>query len=187
MQKSIRSLGTNRRLLGAVAVLLIGGAALLAVLGAREGKPAVPPRSEVRAPAHVLGTKLPPVQIKKLSSGDAVISLNSDVFFAFDSANLTRKARAELSGQVLDRILAVLERKSARVDLKGYTDGVGAAAYNLRLSRERADAVHAFLVAAGAPAGRSGTEGFGEKLATSPQPDQDLRRVDVVLHDGGSQ
>jgi outer membrane protein OmpA-like peptidoglycan-associated protein len=188
MEGSRISLSTNRGVLAVVAVLLIGAAILVAIFGVKESKPDTPPpKAEVRAPARVVPVELPPIRIRQLSSGDAVISLNSDVFFAFDSADLTEDAHADLRREVLPRVLAALNRRRARVDLSGYTDGVGDDAYNLRLSQERADAVRDFLVAAGVPSGSLDAEGFGEKLATSSRPDPDVRRVDVVLRKGGVQ
>lgn len=181
-----KSLTTDRRVLAFVATLLIAAAALLAIFGAKESKPSPPPKTEVRAPARVLAAELPPIQIRQLPSGDAVISLNSDVFFAFDSADLSEDARSRLRHEVLPPVVKLTSRPSGRVDLNGYTDGVGDRAYNLRLSRERADAVRDFLVAAGAPAGRFAAAGLGEEAATSSRRDPALRRVDVVLRKGGS-
>lgn len=186
MRESHKSLIANRRVLAVIAVLLIAAAALVAIFGSQKSKPAPAPKSEIRAPAHVLPAKLPPIRVRHLSSGDAVISLNSDVLFAFDRADLTEKARSELHRQVLPRVLEVLNAPGARVELNGYTDGVGDGAYNQRLSQERANAVRSFLVTEGAPFGRFDAEGFGEKLAASSRPDPDLRRVDVVLHKGES-
>lgn len=177
---------TNRHVLAAVAVFLIALALVVAIFGARESKPAAPSKEEWRRPAHVLPAKLPPLQIKQLPSGDAVISLDSDVYFAFDSVTLTDDARSELQREVAPRVDAVLNGPGARVDVKGYTDGVGESDYNLGLSRERAEAVRDYLVATGSPPSRLDAEGFGETLTTSSRPNPDLRRVDVVLRKGES-
>jgi outer membrane protein OmpA-like peptidoglycan-associated protein len=184
--KSSKSLNTNRRVLAAIAVFLIVSAVLVAIFGVKESKPATLSTEEWRRPAHVLPAKLPPLQIKQLPSGDEVISLNSDVYFAFDSATLTADARSKLQREVVPRVAAVLDRSGARVDVKGYTDGVGDNPYNLTLSQERAEAVRDFLVAAGASSERLEAEGLGEKLTTSSRPDPELRRVDIVLRKGES-
>ena len=44
----------------------------------------------------------------------------------------------------------------------GHTDNVGSDAYNLRLSKERAETVKAYLVSRGVAADRMMTEGRGE-------------------------
>jgi outer membrane protein OmpA-like peptidoglycan-associated protein len=139
-----------------------------------------------RRPAHVRPAKLPPLQIRRLPSGDRVISLESDLYFSFNDATLTPVARSQLRTELLGRVLAFLAEPGARVVLRGYTDGAGDSAYNLRLSLQRARAARSFLVAGGAPATRLSARGFGEARATSAHPDRALRRVDIVLLEGGS-
>lgn len=160
--------------------------ALTVMTGCGGGQVAKASTDEARRPANVIPAKLPPLQIRKLPSGNEVISLDSDLYFAFDSARLTAAARSQLRGQVLPRVVAFLAKPGGEADLRGYTDGVGEAAYNLRLSQERAASARGLLIEAGAPPGRLVANGFGEELASSSQPDEALRRVDVVLRRRGS-
>lgn len=67
------------------------------------------------------------------------------LYFDFDSANLTADARKV----VADAARAVAARKPASVVVTGYTDRAGSEAYNMALSKRRADAVVAALKAAG--------------------------------------
>lgn len=139
-----------------------------------------------RLGADVKAAKLPPLQVERLPSGNELIAIDSDLYFAFDSADLAAAARTQLEAGLLNRVLSFLRKPGARVHLRGYTDGVGDGAYNLRLSLARARSVRRFLVVGGAPATRITAEGLGESQATSSRPDRKLRRVDVVLSKGGA-
>lgn len=69
------------------------------------------------------------------------VTLNSDVLFDFDKADLTGKAKT-----VLDRIAAEMERDATgTVDVTGYTDAKGPPKVNKPLSRKRARAVSGYL------------------------------------------
>ena len=64
---------------------------------------------------------------------------------------------------VLDSAVANIRKcNCGKVEIRGYTDSVGKAAYNLKLSERRAIAVKDYLVAHGIPADLLGAEGFGE-------------------------
>lgn len=63
--------------------------------------------------------------------------LDADVLFAFDRSDLTPKANAIL-GELATRLR---QAGATRLGVDGYTDAVGEAAYNLELSRRRAEAV----------------------------------------------
>jgi len=81
--------------------------------------------------------------------------------FANDSANLVDAAdKAEL-----DRLAAVMTNPKLQFvagEIDGYTDNVGDAAYNEKLSKERADAVATYLKSKGVVLGdRFTTKGYG--------------------------
>ncbi|GAA3442438.1 OmpA family protein [Planomonospora venezuelensis] len=76
------------------------------------------------------------------SGTERKIIVAADVLFAFDRATLTAKARSRLA-QVAERLAAEAAGKQVRVD--GHTDAKGGDAYNLDLSRRRAQAVQRFL------------------------------------------
>lgn len=80
------------------------------------------------------------------------------VRFDFDRATLGPEARP-----VLDEAIAALAAdEGVDVVVEGYTDSVGAEAYNLRLSERRARAVADYLAAGGIAAARLGVKGYGE-------------------------
>ena len=88
--------------------------------------------------------------------GETVVVLH-DVNFAFDSAELDASSRA-----ALDQAAQVIKSQNVRLNIIGYTDSTGPAAYNQALSERRAEAVRAYLLADGVDAGRLTTSGKGE-------------------------
>lgn len=109
------------------------------------------------------------------------VTLPSEVLFAFDSATLADGAAAELE-QV---VRAIQRRAEARVTIMGHTDDVGSAAYNQRLSEQRAEAVAAHLEKRGIPRGQITARGYGEQKPVSPgESDADRRqnrRVEILI------
>ena len=91
-------------------------------------------------------------------SGAAALSL--PVRFAFDSAEILPAARTQLDALAEGIKLLAPERI---VTVEGHTDAVGADAYNLELSRARAQAVRLYLVQRhGIDAARLKTVAYGE-------------------------
>jgi OmpA-OmpF porin, OOP family len=84
--------------------------------------------------------------------------------FATGSSKLLKAADSKLN-EVVD---AAREYPDVQLDVTGYTDNVGNAQQNLKLSRERANAVKAYLVKNGVASGRINTKGAG---ADSPIAD----------------
>jgi outer membrane protein OmpA-like peptidoglycan-associated protein/predicted transcriptional regulator len=82
---------------------------------------------------------------------------------AFDSGSATLKPESQAQ---LDNIATVLSScPSIRLDIAGFTDNVGSAESNLRLSQKRAGSVVAQLVNKGIPRDRLTSEGYGEEDA----------------------
>ena len=104
------------------------------------------------------------------------------VNFAFNKAELTRQAKAQLDG-----LAAQLgAQRSYILSLTGGTDSVGSAAYNYELSDKRADAVVQYLAAKyGIPAHRFYLIGLGKDQAVASNSTASgrakNRRVDVQL------
>ena len=103
------------------------------------------------------------------------------VFFDFDKANLTR------DGERVVREAAETYRRTgaARVEVTGYTDLSGTPQYDEGLSKQRADAVRAALVAQGVPAGSINESWRGKQSPLVRTADgvreAQNRRVDIVL------
>ena len=104
------------------------------------------------------------------TEAQTIVELASDVLFAFDSARLTAEAEAAL------RRTAELTAQagSGRITVVGHTDSVGEDAYNLALSKQRAEAVAQWLAASGGvPADRLHAEGRGEAEPAAPNATTD--------------
>lgn len=94
----------------------------------------------------------PPPQIEK-------VKLSSEALFDFDKATLRPGAR-----QSLDELSARLTNNAKQIEsikIYGHTDRIGPAAYNEKLSAERAASVKEYLVSHGVPAGKVYAEGKG--------------------------
>jgi OOP family OmpA-OmpF porin len=93
------------------------------------------------------------------------IELGEPVRFGHRDAKLRADARP-----LLDAIVAALteHREITRLAIEGHTDDRGGQASNLRLSRDRAEAVRRYLVEHGIEAGRLTAAGFGESRPLEP-------------------
>ena len=101
------------------------------------------------------------------------------VTFAFDSANLTDSSRP-----VLDGVAGSLKQHPlVRVEVQGYTDSKGSLAYNIRLSRRRAQAVREYLLGEGVGASQLTARGYGPRdpVASNRTADGRARNRRVVL------
>ena len=95
------------------------------------------------------------LKLEKIKPGARVVLKN--IFFDFDSYNLTSTSKAELN-----RVLHLLNtNKTLRVEISGYTDNVGTEKYNLELSEKRAEAVYNYLVKNGVDKTKLGFRGYG--------------------------
>ena len=132
-----------------------------------------------------------PTEIRQTPRG--VVVIFRYVFFAFDSAALTPQARREI-----ERMSSVLNHPRAaarRIMLEGHTDAIGTEAYNLDLSRRRADGVAQELVARGIRRDRLTAEGYGKQRPVAPNTLDDgkdnptgralNRRVEAVVQATG--
>jgi len=83
-----------------------------------------------------------PLETETTQGDETVVSLDSDILFAFGSAEVSPVA-TERIGQLVVEI-----PQGAAVSVIGHTDSVGDDAANLELSRQRAQAVAAAITAA---------------------------------------
>ena len=104
------------------------------------------------------------------------------VFFDWDRADLTARARQI----VAEAASASTHVQTTTIEVNGYTDLSGTAAYNQRLSVRRAESVEAELVRDGVNRGEISIHGFGEshplvQTAKGVREPQN-RRVEIILH-----
>jgi outer membrane protein OmpA-like peptidoglycan-associated protein len=99
-------------------------------------------------------------------AGKRTFTVTADVVFAFDKATLNGKSRSRLA-EVATKLRVGARGKTVSVD--GYTDAKGSAAYNLRLSQRRAQAVATALRARLAGAGVTfAAHGHGSAKPVAP-------------------
>lgn len=103
------------------------------------------------------------------------------VFFQFDRASLTPDGR-----KVVDAAAAAYKQEGhARVSVAGYTDLAGTQAYNLRLSRRRAETVRAALIKDEVPAGEIEVAAYGKEHPRVPTANgvrnPQNRRVEIAF------
>lgn len=109
----------------------------------------------------------------------------SDVLFDSNQATLKPGAREKLS-KLAGILLAY--PGAYRMQIEGHTDSVGSQDYNQKLSEDRAEAVHDYLIRAALPADRMvAVRGFGKirPVATNDTSEgrQTNRRVEIVISD----
>ncbi|WP_316842198.1 OmpA family protein [Pedobacter gandavensis] len=101
----------------------------------------------------------------------------------FDLGKATIRAK---SYPTLDRVAALLVEKNFSLKLGGHTDNTGSMALNMRLSKDRAESVKAYLVAQGANPSRIEAVGYGpnQPIATNKTAAgrQLNRRVEFTLY-----
>ncbi|QGZ60558.1 OmpA family protein [Paraburkholderia acidisoli] len=112
----------------------------------------VPPVAAVPAPVPA------PVVVAALPVAKP-LSLSADALFDFDSSVL--KPEGQNMIQVLAQRLRDNRAKLSVLKIDGYTDRFGSSAHNLKLSRQRAEAVQQALLAQGVAAERFEINGFG--------------------------
>lgn len=101
----------------------------------------------------------------------------------FDLGKATIRASSHAS---LNKVAALLIEKNFSLKLAGHTDNTGSMQTNMRLSKERAESVKAYLVSKGANASRIEATGYGptQPIATNntEQGRQQNRRVEFTLY-----
>ena len=179
------NLGTTRgiRLAPAPATPAPATPAVPAAAAAPTPAPAAPAMATPATNAAPAPQPAPAPAATQAATTPAAPSVNLNVEFATDSATLTPAARQTLDS--LGEALSSQQLAAYRFRIAGHTDTVGAPAYNLTLSQQRADAVATYLEQKfGISSARLETIGMGEKgllVPTPPNTDEPKnRRVQVI-------
>jgi outer membrane protein OmpA-like peptidoglycan-associated protein len=123
------------------------------------------------------------VKTRRTPTGMVMVLTDATFKFDFDKADLKPKSR-----EILSRIAGILlASKGYGLSVFGYTDDIGSAEYNKKLSVRRADAVRDYLVEAGIDPSIINASGYGKtnplvKGATEAARAQN-RRVEIALTD----
>ena len=117
----------------------------------------------------------------KVASAQSMPAIDLQVYFDFDSTEITLEAEGQL--RELGKALADSKLKGATISINGHTDGKGSDAFNKRLSERRAASIKTYLVDNfGLNASNLRTVGYGKsrlKNASDPFAAEN-RRVEVV-------
>jgi outer membrane protein OmpA-like peptidoglycan-associated protein len=131
-----------------------------------------------------------PVSIERQETPTTIeVVLAADVLFDFDKADI----KAEASSSLHELAQIIRDKAKGPVTIQGYTDALGADAYNQRLSERRAASVKAWLVAnekLAAPGLTTAGLGAKDPVAPNKHPDgsddpdgrQRNRRVKIIIH-----
>ncbi|RZJ81887.1 MAG: OmpA family protein, partial [Flavobacterium sp.] len=103
-------------------------------------------------PQIIKETKVVVTEADRKIVGDAIANLE------FDLGKSTIRSKSYAS---LNRVAALLMEKDFSLKLAGHTDATGSRELNLRLSKDRAESVKAYLVSQGANASRIEATGYG--------------------------
>lgn len=131
----------------------------------------------LKVPAPQVTEKVIVTEADRKVVADAIKNLE------FDLGKATIRSK---SYTTLNRVAALLVQKNFSLKLAGHTDNTGSDALNLRLSKDRAESVRAYLVSQGANASRIEATGYGESqpIATNKTAAgrQKNRRVEFTLY-----
>jgi outer membrane protein OmpA-like peptidoglycan-associated protein len=117
----------------------------------------------------------------KLASAPSMPHIDLEVYFDFDSAEITPKAVGQL--RELGKALTNAKLQGASIAINGHTDAVGGDAFNRRLSERRAVMIKQYLVENfSLPDSALITAGYGKTRLKNPTDPlaAENRRVEVV-------
>jgi len=110
------------------------------------------------------------------------VKLTTQVHFGTNSSNILPDSQA-----LIQEVAALLTQhpEIRRVEIQGHTDDTGSAAYNKRLSQDRADAVRTSLISLGVEASRLTAVGYGAEKSLVPNTSEANRarnrRVQLMI------
>lgn len=117
----------------------------------------------------------------RVTETDVTIRLPGAILFDFDSAAVRPDAEATLVE--VAAVLAAYGGRPARIE--GHTDSIASDAYNLDLSRRRAESIRGWLIGRGVEPARLTSVGHGESRPvadnSTAQGRQLNRRVEIVI------
>ena len=112
-------------------------------------------------------------------SGKTICAIDI-INFEFDKSTIKKE-----SYPYLDKIARLMKNTPIHIIVKGHTDNVGNADYNMKLSKARAEAVYNYLLKAGVDATHLTYEYYGmtRPIATNDTPEGQLmnRRVEFEI------
>jgi outer membrane protein OmpA-like peptidoglycan-associated protein len=121
------------------------------------------------------------VDVGTTPNGDGILVNLPEVTFAVDSTTISPQMR-DVLGRVAE---SMIQYPNSLIDVMGHTDSTGSDAYNLDLSRRRAESVTNFLVSRGVARSRIESLGYGEQYPIADNTTVDgrarNRRVEIRI------
>lgn len=117
------------------------------------------------------GCPLPELKLPETEK-QVIIEAVRNLEFDFNEATIR-----STSNSYLDKVADLMKDKGYSLKLDGYTDNVGSAAVNQKLSKDRADAVKTYLVSKGVNASKIETAGHGAKFPISSNDTEEGRQL----------
>ncbi|WP_461109295.1 OmpA family protein [Spirosoma koreense] len=166
---------------GAVIAQKSGNTALGAILGATVGGAAgavIGRRMDKQA--EEMKRQMPSAQVERVGEG-IKITFGSDILFDTDSYALKPETK-----QQLDDFAKTLNKyEDTDIRIEGHADATGTDDHNLKLSKQRADAVGSYLETLGVKTSRIAEKGYGEAQPVADNSTEagrrKNRRVDVAV------
>lgn len=147
-----------------VANSLQGTARIIWRIGGRSKKSTTPSPQYVEVEIIVEKPVVEYVEVEKIIEKEGAVKLHdlfNNIFFEYGSARLTPETE-----KVMDEIGKILkDNLSYNYLITGYTDAVGSTAYNLELSKSRAETVVKALIGRGVPSNVLKSVGVGKKIS----------------------
>ena len=158
----------NNTAIGAIIGATVGGAAG-AIIGRRMDKQ-----------AEEMKRNMPNAQVERVGEG-IKITFGSDILFDVDSYAL----KPETKKQLTDFAQTLNKYDDTDIRIEGHADATGPVDYNLKLSKQRADAVGSYLQEQGVKTSRLDEKGYGESQPVADNATEagrsKNRRVDVAV------
>lgn len=169
-------------------------AAVLAVMAACGGNPEPEPPPPPPPPAPVASRPAPPPanndadaarRAREAELARLRTTMAEVVYFDYDRSEIRADSRA-----TLDRKARIMrDQPTVRIRVEGHADERGSTEYNLALGSRRAEAVKAYITAAGIQASRVETVSYGEDRPVDRGRNESAwsrnRRAETVVTAGG--
>jgi outer membrane protein OmpA-like peptidoglycan-associated protein len=118
-------------------------------------------------------------KMDSLKIGESLVLQN--IYFDFDRYNLTTASYPALN-ELYDYLVG---HGDCKICISGFTDSIGSAIYNKRLSLNRAEALSAYLTARGIAVSRIATTGFGSDFPVDSNKSEESRkqnrRIEIMI------
>jgi len=132
--------------------------------------------------AEKIESEIPGAQVERVGEGiNVTFDESSGIYFDTNKSNINGK-----SAETLKKLAAIFKEYSdTNVLVEGHTDDTGSDAYNMTLSKQRAESVTSYLAGQGISPGRFTTNWYGEEQPkydnTTVEGRAKNRRVELAI------